>query len=159
MDLSFVRAAACKTYACVYLHIYYDPKIALPEPDLLTSPCELSTCENCEFLRLCFASPQKDEREAFSHERLECGFGLMFLVSSQNSRIVRATGRALMPGIIPFGVSPVPSPIAEVLRAERQPLFKTETFPGDVETSHARSLRVSRASAEQGYFQAISRKE
>jgi|KBSMisStandDraft_5_1062788.scaffolds.fasta_scaffold1969640_2 hypothetical protein len=44
-----------------------------------------------------------------------------------------------------------PSPIAEVLRAERQPLFK-ETFPGDVETSLARALRVARASAEQGYL-------
>jgi len=76
----------------------------------------------------------------------------MFLVSSQNSRIVRATGHALMPGIIPFGMFPVLPPTAEVLRAERQPLFKTETFPGDVETSHARSLRVARASAEQGYL-------
>lgn len=92
------------------------------------------------------------EWEAFSRQRLKSGFGLMFLVSSQNSRIVRATGRALMPGIIPFGVFPAPSPIAEVLRAERQPLFKTETFPGDVETSHARSLRVAYASAEQGYL-------
>lgn len=92
------------------------------------------------------------EWEAFSRQRLECGFGLMFLVSSQNSRIVRVTGRVLMPGIIPFGVSPAPSPIAEVLRAERQPLFKRKRFPGDVETSHAGSLRVARASAEQGYL-------
>jgi hypothetical protein len=65
-----------------------------------------------------------------------------------------------MPGIIPFGMSRAPSPTAEVLRTERQPLFKTETFPGDVETSHARSLRGVRASAEQGYLRQISvRKE
>jgi hypothetical protein len=92
------------------------------------------------------------EWEAFSRKRLECGFGLMFLVSSQNSCIARVTGHASMPGIVPFGMFPAPSPIAEVLRAERQPLYKTETFPGDVETSLARSLRVARASAEQGYI-------
>jgi hypothetical protein len=99
--------------------------------------------------------PQKDEWEAFSRERLECVFGLMFLVSSQDSRIVWATGHALMPRIISLRHVPGPSPIAEVLRAERQPLFKTETFPGDVETSHARSLRVARASAEQGYLRRL----
>jgi hypothetical protein len=83
----------------------------------------------------------------------------MFLVSSQNSRIVRATGRALMLPHRSLQCVPGPSPIAEVLRAERQPLL-TETFPGDVETSHARSLRVVRASAEQGYLRRITvRKE
>ena len=56
-----------------------------------------------------------------------------------------------MPGISLRHV-PGPSPTAEMLRAERQPLFKTETFPGDVETSHVCSLRVTRASAEQGYL-------
>jgi hypothetical protein len=91
------------------------------------------------------------EWEAFSHERLKCGFGLMFLSAVKNSRIVWATGRALMLPHRSLRRVSGPSPTAEVLRAERQPLL-TETFPGDVETSHARSLRVVRASAEQGYL-------
>jgi hypothetical protein len=89
------------------------------------------------------------EWEAFCHKRLNCGFGLMFLVSSQNSRIVWTTGCAPMLSHRSLRHLRGSSPIAEVLRAERQPLFK---FPGDVETSHARSLRVARASAEQGYL-------
>ena len=89
------------------------------------------------------------EWEAFCHKRLNCGFGLMFLVSSQDSRIVWATGHALMPRIIPFGMSAAHPPLQKCCELSGNPCLK---FPGDVETSHARSLRVARASAEQGYL-------
>ncbi len=54
-----------------------------------------------------------------------------------------------MRGITPFSMSPVLPPLQKCCELSGNPCFK---FPGDVETSHARSLRVVRASAEQGYL-------
>jgi len=77
------------------------------------------------------------EWEAFSYKRLESVFGLMFLVSSQNSRIVRTTGHALMPRIIPFGVLRSFPHCRSAAELSGNPCFKRKRFP-------ATSRRLSR---------------
>jgi hypothetical protein len=57
-----------------------------------------------------------------------------------------------MPRIIPFGMSPVLSPLQKYCELSGNPCVKRKRFPGDVETSMARAFRVARGSAEQGYL-------
>lgn len=76
-------------------------------------------------------------------------------VSSRTSSIVGLSERALGAlASLPSDMSIGPFSIAEKLRAEQQPLF-----PGNVETSLARSLRVAWYVREAGVFHAVKRKE
>ena len=91
------------------------------------------------------------EWEAFSRQRLECEFGLMFLSAVG---ILALYGPQSVFGALaslPSAHSPGLPPLQKYCELSGNPCL-TATFPGDVETSSACALRVTRASAEQGYL-------